>query len=100
MVGKNYIEFMRKIRYSYFIYVADERIGNERIKNLSTIRCDKLYKVCLCKVKKKDFKWLKGIMEEYYEKLKEDKEYLKYCDEILNIASYKAMIEILDKGGM
>ena len=99
MVGKNYIEFMRRLRYSYFMYVADKEIEDKRIKNLSSMEgCG--YVTCLCKVKKKDFKWFNNIMEEYYEKLKEDKEYVKYCNTLLNAVSYKTLMEILDKGGV
>ena len=99
MVGKNYIEFMKRLRYSYFIYVADGEIGDKRVNNLS-IMAECGYVTCLCKVKKKDFKWFNNIMEEYYEKLKEDKEYVKYCDKILYAVSYKTIMEILDKGGV
>lgn len=89
MIGRNCIEFKKEMFSSYFIYVVGEEIVDKRINNLSIVRCDKLYKVCLCKVKKKDFKWFSNIMEECYEKFKEDKEYTRYCRELLSMVSYE-----------
>lgn len=91
MMGNNYVEFMRKLRYSYFVYVAGEEICDERISNISTLE-DKGHKICLCKVKKKDFKWFKSIMDKSYKE--EDKD---FCEEVLGAVLWKDIMRLLNE---
>lgn len=96
---ENCIEFKRSLFYKYYIYIAKEEIKNKTIKGLITIPYKKGYKICFCKINKRDDKLFKDIMNNYFvENCCAD--YILCCVDLFKKISYKTMFKILSRGSV